>query len=428
MQCAPAPARRALQAILRLPCGLSGWSADAQRASSAADALRLHTAAEALAAARSVLAAQASLDNPPFSAETDAAKLCTPAAALPVSPCAVCYSEQGIDYQLERCFPPPPRGGLSFLGFDTEHTPTFTKGVPVRRTALVQAASEQHTVLAHVFHLQAFPPRLASLVQDARVVKVGVGVAGDLRKLARDYALQPRAYVDLAVVASVLGHARPGLKALCSVFGVHVTKPRAIQTGDWERAPLRPAQREYAALDAQLSLWLLRRLHAAHGARHSLEDWAAGFMDAGSVADLCAAPRSRLGVVADDVQRFAEHQAQQEAARAAVRVDARCVAAMNRGLTEPGKAVSALTEIANARRMALTWQEHPLLGAAQGSSQLYGAAVLLDGALVARASSPNKRLARREAAVKALQALAQQTPALSAADECEELDAAEAGA
>jgi len=343
--------------------------------------------------------------EPSQRAPLDATQLLSHAAPLPVGPVFVGYSLEGVEQALARCF--PPCSAPSFLGFDTEQTPTFVRDQPQRRTALVQAASEEHTVLAHCYHLPSFPPRLAALVEDPRVTKVGVAVGNDLSKLARDYGVRPRSYLNLEVVATLYGHARPGLKALSEAFGCQVLKPKSLQTSDWERAPLRPLQRDYAALDAQLGLWLLHRLHAAHApAGCSLEDWAEPFRDAPSVAALAVQPTARLGPLADAVALYMERKRQEAAAREAqasleraLKLDSRSLALIHAGLADEASSTSALTDVATARGVRLTWEEH----AAEG---LFRAEVLLDGKLTGCASARSKRLARRDAAVEALRELA----------------------
>jgi ribonuclease D len=60
----------------------------------------------------------------------------------------------------------------------------------VRRTALVQLASADACVLAHVYALERLPPRLSALLEDPSVLKVGTGVISDLDKLAADFAVR----------------------------------------------------------------------------------------------------------------------------------------------------------------------------------------------------------------------------------------------
>lgn len=61
----------------------------------------------------------------------------------------------------------------------------------MRRTALVQLASADACVLAHVYSLERLPPRLSALLEDPAVLKVGTGVISDLDKLAADFGVRP---------------------------------------------------------------------------------------------------------------------------------------------------------------------------------------------------------------------------------------------
>jgi hypothetical protein len=162
----------------------------------------------------------------------------------------VAYTAEDTDAALAAHFAPPPDGGALCVGFDIEMRPMFTKEArdstrraqqrargharprcsrhpatrrtralaptppltlhrtraaliaqqpqPPRRTALVQVASSEACLLSHVYHMPSFPQRLAALVEDAAVWKVGTGVVSDMMKLRQDYNV--RAFVSSALV------------------------------------------------------------------------------------------------------------------------------------------------------------------------------------------------------------------------------------
>jgi hypothetical protein len=271
----------------------------------------------------------------------------------------------------------------------------------------VQLASAEACLLAHVFHLPAFPARLGALVEDARVWKVGTGVGADLRRLQTDYSLRPASFVDLAVVAGLYRYARVGLQGLAAEFGASVEKSKAIQLSNWETVPLRPAQVAYAAQDAALGLWLLRRLHAAHAPALPLSEWSAAFLNASSLPELCADRAARHGPLGDVLAAYKHAVTAAAAARAALLADRRCASSLAAGLAEPMRAISSITEIAQARQQALTWQLTPPPAGHGGSGSFAGVCVL-EGVPLGRGAGRTRAAAKRAAAVAALQLLATQ--------------------
>jgi len=84
------------------------------------------------------------------------------------------------------------------------------------------------------------------------VIKVGVGVRDDVRRLATLMEFSPGAFIEIGTLAQKLGYPKTGLAFLTEeVFGLRLSK-RARLT-NWERKDLTPAQIRYAAADAHLS-------------------------------------------------------------------------------------------------------------------------------------------------------------------------------
>ncbi len=159
----------------------------------------------------------------------------------------------------------------------------------------------------------------------------------------------------------------------------------------------------YAAEDAALGLWLLEKLHAAHGAGTPLRDWAALFVDARSVDEIAARPVALHGPLRGALAAFAARVAAADAALRAERLDKRAQAALQAGLADAGRAVGALANLAAARGQSLVWSE--VVRYVNGRA-VVESTCRLAGVSLARARGPKRAKARREAAFAALQRLA----------------------
>jgi len=319
---------------------------------------------------------------------------------------------------VERLWPEPSsEAPLRFVGCDTEYTPTFARGAPRRRTALLQLASGTgaggECLLAHIHLLPSLPPRLSALLLDARCIKVGVAVADDLQKLGGDFRLPPAqrsSFVDLAVVAALYGHERVGLKNLATAFGLQVAKPKAVQLSNWEAAPLSLAQVRYAALDAQLSLWLLEQLHARHGVPRGderLEAWAAAFVGARTVGELQARARRGGGgapITPGVAAALAEYEKRQAAA-AAARARERELRTIAEGLAEANRILPSLQSLASLRGLELE------IEANSAPLGLRTCIVRLGGRQLGRAVARSRASAEAGAARSALKRLQRETAA-----------------
>jgi hypothetical protein len=373
--------------------------------------------AEVVAVLDALRAKTASCVPPPPWRVLDHTKLAAPVEALGRPPVFVGYSCEGIDAAVRRVFPytEAARGSHAaaagqvprFLGFDLEYTPTFVRGLPVRRTALVQVGNEADTVLAHLYHLLAFPPSLARLLVHPGVVLVGVGVGNDVDKLAADYNVRGANFLDLGIVAELYGYARTGLKSLSAAFGVEVNKSSKVQCGNWERVPLRVQQVEYAALDAQLSLWLLHQLHGTHGRHAPLHVWARPFVNKATLRELCACKQALRpdSPVREAIERHRRGVRVHEQAKWEAKQRVKLQAALARGLQDQESAVSALLEIALTQKADLTWDDSGSRSAVAPAGEVV-ASVALNQAVLATGCGKTRKIARRVAAYNALRVLA----------------------
>ncbi|GFR45631.1 hypothetical protein Agub_g7039 [Astrephomene gubernaculifera] len=108
------------------------------------------------------------------------------------------------------------------------------------------------------------PAEVVRLMSDPRVIKAGVGIQEDVRRLERDFGVQVRGAVDIRLLAQRVAPASlaagSSLRALtASLLARQLDK--APQRSHWAARQLDAAQIAYAAADAWLSRQLLVRLY-----------------------------------------------------------------------------------------------------------------------------------------------------------------------
>ncbi|KIJ45562.1 hypothetical protein M422DRAFT_227191 [Sphaerobolus stellatus SS14] len=154
------------------------------------------------------------------------------------------------------------------LGFDIEYPPTFVKGQPQNKTALVQLASDSIILLVQVSAMSVFPPSIKAILEDPDVVKVGVGILADFVKLRADFGINPASCLELGILARAVDPrwevTQPkgliGLARLVKTYLDRVMpKPKRIQLSNWSR-PLTEAQQDYAANDVVTALAVHKKI------------------------------------------------------------------------------------------------------------------------------------------------------------------------
>ncbi|KAJ3764273.1 ribonuclease H-like domain-containing protein, partial [Lentinula raphanica] len=150
------------------------------------------------------------------------------------------------------------------IGFDLEWKPNFRPGQPENPIAVVQIAYGTASYVVHVKWMQHLPDGLAEILENPRIVKVGVGIQNDAKKLYKDLGVCLNSCVDLSLFfygsEAFLGPyfkrlfrgpytSSIGLARLAEVYeGLVLTKGK-ITRSNWD-LELTPAQLTYAALDA----------------------------------------------------------------------------------------------------------------------------------------------------------------------------------
>jgi ribonuclease D len=147
------------------------------------------------------------------------------------------------------------------LGFDTETKPSFKKG-KVHPTSLIQLATSKEAWIIRVSRI-GYPERLLKLLSNEEVLKVGLGLNDDLRRLRSDYHFEPAGFLDLQQYVEAFHIDEKGLKKLTAiVLGRRISKSQ--QVSNWDADLLTEAQLRYAATDA----WICLRIY--HALRNSI--------------------------------------------------------------------------------------------------------------------------------------------------------------
>lgn len=145
----------------------------------------------------------------------------------------------------------------SILGFDTETRPSFKKGV-VYPTALIQISALNQAWLLRVSRM-GYPPELLEVLTRDDILKVGLGLNDDLRRLKADFQFEPGGFLDLQQYVTAFRIEEKGLKKLSGiVLGHRISK--AQQVSNWDADLLTEAQLRYAATDAWICLKIYNRL------------------------------------------------------------------------------------------------------------------------------------------------------------------------
>ena len=143
------------------------------------------------------------------------------------------------------------------LGFDIETRPAFRKGESYP-PALLQLAG--HSAV-YIFQLLALRDLkwFHEILSNAGIVKAGVSLDHDLKKLRERQAFQSAGFVELSELSDQAGIQNNGLRGLAAILlGVRISK--GAQRSNWSRPDLSRDQILYAATDAFISREIYLRL------------------------------------------------------------------------------------------------------------------------------------------------------------------------
>ena len=140
------------------------------------------------------------------------------------------------------------------VGWDTETRPAFKVGESYL-PSLVQAATGRAVYIFQLAKMDFSMP-IGGLFAEPTIVKAGISVADDLKKLKQVFPFEEASVLDLGKVAKHHGMKQTGLRNLSGIFlGFRVAK--GSKTTNWAAPKLTEQQINYAATDA----WACRELY-----------------------------------------------------------------------------------------------------------------------------------------------------------------------
>ncbi|MEB0139276.1 MULTISPECIES: 3'-5' exonuclease [unclassified Undibacterium] len=147
----------------------------------------------------------------------------------------------------------------TILGFDTETKPVFNKGQHNDGPHLIQLATEQRAFLFPV-SAGSDVAQVKAILEAPQILKVGYGLADDLKYLNSKFAIVTANVLDLSRAMRENKHGDMGAKSAVAKFlGMQMSKSKKTSTSNWAQRPLTERQMLYAANDAQVALLTYRR-------------------------------------------------------------------------------------------------------------------------------------------------------------------------
>lgn len=138
------------------------------------------------------------------------------------------------------------------LGFDTEQKPVFTKGTPANGIAIVQLSDANNAYVIQVKQIPNLKP-LFDLLSSSKVLKVGIGLRGDITTIASEFNVTLKACIDFGLLFKSKLYYENELGAKKSVLfflDKKLQKSGRSSRSNWEQKKLSDSQIRYASEDA----------------------------------------------------------------------------------------------------------------------------------------------------------------------------------
>ena len=143
------------------------------------------------------------------------------------------------------------------LGLDTETRPSFKRGHQ-HQVALLQVSTEDTCFLFRLNHT-GLTPALKKLLEDRKVIKVGLSWHDDLASLQKIGKFETGEFIDIQSLVSRVGIEDLSLQKLyANLIGCKISKRQ--QLSNWEADVLNEKQKLYAATDAWACVKLYKEL------------------------------------------------------------------------------------------------------------------------------------------------------------------------
>ncbi len=143
-------------------------------------------------------------------------------------------------------------------GFDTETKPSFKKG-RINKVALIQIAIPGKVYIFRI-NKTGLTKDLINLFENKNLIKVGVSLQDDLKKLRALSEFNPSGFLELQKYSSSFLIESNSLQKLAAiVLGIRISKSQRLT--NWEAPILSDSQLIYAATDAWVCLEVYNKLN-----------------------------------------------------------------------------------------------------------------------------------------------------------------------
>jgi 3'-5' exonuclease len=172
---------------------------------------------------------------------------------------------------------------LRLLGVDTETNVNWNQGSKLQATSTIQVAFGEGLVaifqvfrmcgLSKSFDPSKFPKHLQLLLENRRILKVGVGLSSDTENLGKHYPFNLRNVIDLDSIASSLQLPSVGLGGLAYLYcdKIELDKRKKLIFSRWD-VDLKLESILYAARDAEYSRRVYERMVSMPALKISKEE------------------------------------------------------------------------------------------------------------------------------------------------------------
>lgn len=143
------------------------------------------------------------------------------------------------------------------IGFDTETKPCFVAKVPRNKMAILQLSGGNKAFIFRLLQV-GVPEKLAQLLANPKVLKIGAAVRDDIRGLERYRKFEPAGFIDLQEVAGKFGISDKSVRKMAAII-LSKKVSKSQQLSNWESSKLSDAQLRYASIDA----WICREMYYA---------------------------------------------------------------------------------------------------------------------------------------------------------------------